>query len=109
MYCFTGMNYWSCMNLAAEDEAGGDQRRFLKELDQMAAAGINHLRVMAATQGAEDREPFRVLPALQDKPDHWDERLFVGLDRCIAEAGKRGMRLTMVLGNTWQWTGGDRT
>lgn len=94
------------MNLAAEEEAGGDQTRLQREMSQMAAAGINHLRVMAATQGAQDRPPFRVLPALQIEAGHWDERLFVGLDKCIAEAGERGMRLTMVLGNTWQWTGG---
>jgi mannan endo-1,4-beta-mannosidase len=94
------------MNLAAEKEAGGDPARLLTEMDQMAAAGINHIRIMAATQGAQDRQPFRVLPAFQDEAGHWDERLSVGLDRCIAEACKRGMRVTMVLGNTWQWTGG---
>ena len=102
-----GMNYWSCMNLGASDEAGGDIRRLAMELDQLAAVGINHLRVVAASEGSAKRAPFRILPALQHLPGQWDERIFAGLDRCVAEAGKRGMRLTLVMGNTWQWTGGN--
>lgn len=95
------------MNLASDTEHGGDISRLQTEMDQMAAVGINHLRIMAASQGSDIRQPFRILPALQSSPDIWNEAIFVGLDRCIAEAGKRGMRLTMVLGNTWQWTGGN--
>ena len=102
-----GMNYWSCMNLAAEDNAGGNLTRLQLELDQLSVAGVNHLRIMAATQGSESRQPYRILPALQTGPLRWDERLFAGLDKCISEAGKRGMRVTMVMGNTWQWTGGN--
>lgn len=101
------MNYWSCMNLGASYEAGGDIHRLTTELDQLAAVGVNHIRIMAATEGADSKEPFRILPALQTSPGQWDERIFVGLDRCIAEAGKRSIRLTMVMGNTWQWTGGN--
>lgn len=101
-----GMNYWSCMNLGSSEAAGGNLSRLQMELDQMAAVGINHLRIMASTEGSDHRQPFRILPALQYKPGFWDEQVFLGLDRCIAEAGKRGMRLTMVMGNTWQWTGG---
>jgi mannan endo-1,4-beta-mannosidase len=101
------MNYWSCMNLGADEEAGGDINRLIEELDQLAAIGVNHIRVMAATQGAESRQPYRILPAMQNTPGHIDERMFVGLDRCIAEASQRGIRLTMVMGNTWQWTGGN--
>lgn len=101
-----GMNYWSCMNMGSSEAAGGNISRLLMELDQMAAIGINHLRIMAATEGSENRQPFRILPALQYKPGFWNEQVFLGLDRCIAEASKRGIRLTMVTGNTWQWTGG---
>lgn len=94
----SALNYWSCMNLAASKEADGDYERFLEELDQMAEAGINHLRVMAASEGSPTRQPFRMLPALQTSPGRYDEAVFVGLDRCVAEAAKRGFRLTMVLG-----------
>ncbi|UZJ57340.1 hypothetical protein CBS101457_006660 [Exobasidium rhododendri] len=106
-YFVQGMNYWSCMNLGADEQVGGDLLRLKIELDQLAAVGVNHIRVMAATEGAEHREPFRILPALQHLPGQTDERIFRGLDRCVAEASKRGIRLTMVMGNTWQWTGGN--
>lgn len=94
-----GINYWACMNLAADDEkAGGDQARFEIEMDQLAAVGVNHLRIMAASEGATTPQPFRMLPALQPEPGKWNEDVFVGLDRCVAGAAKRGMRLTMTLG-----------
>ncbi|KZW00403.1 glycoside hydrolase [Exidia glandulosa HHB12029] len=101
-----GMNYWSCMNLAADDDAGGNYTRFITEMDQMASRGINHLRIMSSSEGAPTIQPFRMYPPLMPAPDKWDEKIFVGLDRCVAEAGKRGMRLTMSLNNEWHWSGG---
>lgn len=101
-----GINFWSCMNLAADDEVGGDLKRLQTELDRLQDVGVNVLRIMGATEGASSWQPFRLYPALQPGPGRWDERMFVGLDRCIAEAGRRGMRLIMVMGNTWQWSGG---
>lgn len=44
--------------------------------------------------------------ALQPAPGVWNEDIFVGLDRCIAEMAKRGMRATMTVANEWQWSGG---
>ena len=99
----TGINYWSCMNLAADT---GDYDRFITELDQMAAKGINHLRIMAASEGNPEPQPFRMRPALQLAPGKYNEKIFVGLDRCLAEMAKRGMRATMTLNNQWQWSGG---
>ncbi|KAJ1028697.1 hypothetical protein NDA16_001863 [Ustilago loliicola] len=29
----TGINYWACMNLAADADAGGSYQRFITELD----------------------------------------------------------------------------
>ncbi len=101
-----GINYWACMNLAADEDYGGDRSRFLLELDQLAGVGVNHLRIMAASEGAPTPQPSRMLPALMPAPYQWDERVFVGLDRCVAEASKRGMRVTMTLANTWAWSGG---
>ena len=106
-YYLTGLNYWACLNLAADDDYGGNQTRFLTEMDQMAAVGVNHLRIMASSEGSPTPQKFRMLPALMPAPYQWDEKIFVGLDRCVAEAGKRGMRLTMTLANTWQWSGGE--
>lgn len=106
LHYLTGINYWACMNLAADTDAGGDYGRFVTELDQMAAAGINHLRIMAGSEGAPTPQPFRMEPALQPQPGQWNEKIFVGLDRCLAEMGKRGMRATMTLNDQWQWSGG---
>lgn len=102
----TGMNYWACMNLAADDTAGGTYHRFITELDQMAAVGINHLRIMAGSEGASTPQPFRMEPPLQPSPGKYNEQVFVGLDRCLAEMSKRGMRATMTLNDQWQWSGG---
>lgn len=63
-------------------------------------------RIMSSSEGAPTIQPFRMYPPLMPAPDKWDEKIFVGLDRCIAEAGKRGMRLTMSLNNEWHWSGG---
>lgn len=105
-YYSTGMNYWACMNLAADESVGGNHSRFITELDQMAAKGINHLRIMASSEGNPTPQPFRMAPALQQSPGEYNEDVFVGLDRCLAEMSKRGMRATMTLNNQWQWSGG---
>lgn len=72
----------------------------------MEAAGINHLRLMASSEGNPTHQPFRMYPALMPSPGHWNEDIFVGLDRCLAEMAKRGMRATMTLNDQWQWSGG---
>jgi mannan endo-1,4-beta-mannosidase len=101
-----GMNYWACLNLAADDSAGGNYSRLVTELDQMAAKGINHLRIMASSEGAPTPQPFRMNPALMDAPRKYNEVVFKGLDVCLDEMSKRGMRATMTLNNEWQWSGG---
>lgn len=100
------MNYWACMNLAADASQGGNITRLLTELDQLAAKGVNHLRIMASSEGAPTPQPFRMSPALMDAPGKYNEQVFRGLDRCLDEMSKRGMRATMTLGNEWQWSGG---
>ena len=102
----TGLNYWQCMNLAADDKAGGNHSRFITELDQLSAKGVNHLRLMAASEGAPTHQPFRMDPPLMNSPGDYNEDIFVGLDRCLDEMSKRGIRATMTLANEWQWSGG---
>lgn len=80
------------MNLAADGSVGGNYSRFVTELDQMAAKGVNHLRIMAASEGAPVPQPFRMNPALMEAPGQYNEKIFVGLDICLAEMAKRGMR-----------------
>jgi mannan endo-1,4-beta-mannosidase len=72
----------------------------------MAAKGINHLRIMASSEGAPTPQPFRMAPALMDSPGKYNEEIFRGLDICLDEMSKRGMRATMTLNNEWQWSGG---
>ncbi|CBQ71814.1 related to Endo-1,4-beta-mannosidase [Sporisorium reilianum SRZ2] len=106
LHYLTGINYWACMNLAADADAGGDHARFLTELDQLAAAGVNHLRIMAASEGSATPQPFRMEPPLQSALGEYNEKIWVGLDRCLAEMAKRGMRATITLNDQWQWSGG---
>ncbi|KAF2639978.1 glycoside hydrolase [Massarina eburnea CBS 473.64] len=106
LHYITGLNYWSCMNLAANASQGGNYSRLVTELDQMAAKGVNHLRIMASSEGAPTPQPFRMNPPLMDAPGLYNEEVFQGLDRCLDEMSKRGMRATMTLNNEWQWSGG---
>lgn len=94
------------MNLAADEKAGGNYSRLVTELDQMAASGVNHLRIMASSEGAPTPQPFRMNPALMEAPGQYNEDIFKGLDICLDEMSKRGMRATMTLNNEWQWSGG---
>jgi mannan endo-1,4-beta-mannosidase len=91
------MNYWACMNLAASETSGGNYSRLVTELNQMAAKGINHLRIMAGSEGAQTPQPFRMNPPLMEAPGQYNDDIFKGLDICLAEMSKRGMRATMTL------------
>lgn len=92
VHYITGLNYYACMNLAADSSTGGNYARLITELDQMAARGVNHLRIMAASEGAPTLQPFRMNPPLQESPGKYNEKIFIGLDVCLAEMQKRGMR-----------------
>lgn len=94
------------MNIAADTSAGGNYSRLVTELDQMAAKGVNHLRIMASSEGAPTPQPFRMNPPLMEAPGKYNEDIFKGLDICLDEMSKRGMRATMTLNNEWQWSGG---
>lgn len=94
------------MNLAASESQGGNYSRLIVELDQMALKGINHLRIMASSEGSPTTQPFRMSPQLMNSPGQYNEELFRGLDICLDEMSKRGMRATMTLNNEWQWSGG---
>ena len=96
LHYLTGLNYWSCMNLAADRSVGGNYPRLVTELDQMAAKGINHLRIMASSEGAPIPQPFRMNPPLMEAPGQYNGKIFVGLDVCLAEMAKRGMRAVRV-------------
>ena len=93
------------MNLAADDKAGGNRSRFETEMKQMSDAGVNMIRIMASSEGAPTIQPNRMYPALLESPYHWNEDIFVGLDRCMAKAADLGMTVILTLQNTWNWSG----
>ena len=103
-YHFMGTNFWYGLNLGSGG-VGGNRPRLIRELDRLKAMGVNNLRVMAGSEGP-DKEPFRMVPALQIRPGVYNEDVADGLDFLLSEMGKRGMVAIMCLNNFWNWSGG---
>jgi len=106
-YRFAGANLWYAAWLGA-DASYGDRARLVRELDMLAATGVTNLRIAAS---AED-SPLKnsVKPAFHAAaPDSADPALLGGLDFCLAEMGKRGMKAVLYLTNFWEWSGGMMT
>ena len=104
-YRFAGANIWYGAYLGA-DAAYGNRARLGRELDRLQAIGISNLRILA---GAEEG-PLKnsIKPGFRSK-DQWNESLFQGLDYCLAELEKRGMKAVLYLSNFWEWSGGFGT
>ncbi|WP_244431040.1 glycoside hydrolase 5 family protein [Simiduia agarivorans] len=98
-YRFAGTNYWYGAYVGAEDPA-----RLSAELDFLAAHKITNLRVLAVSEKSELTRA--VTPAMLDAEGTLDATLVKGLDRFLAEAGKRDMKVVLFLTNFWQWSGG---
>ncbi|HEV8513724.1 MAG TPA: glycoside hydrolase family 2 TIM barrel-domain containing protein [Cyclobacteriaceae bacterium] len=103
-YYFMGTNFWYGLNLGSKD-AGGDRERLLRELDRLKELGVNNLRVVAGSEGP-DKEPYRMVPALQTAAGVYNEEVFDGLDFLLSEMKKRDMYAIMCLNNFWNWSGG---
>ena len=102
-YRFAGANFWYGAYLGAEDGLG-DRERLRAELDQLQAAGIDNLRVLAMSEASGFRRG--VSPAIMTAPGEYDERLLQGLDVLLDEMGRRDMKAVLYLNNFWQWSGG---
>ncbi|WP_083634303.1 glycoside hydrolase 5 family protein [Saccharicrinis aurantiacus] len=102
-YVFMGANYWQGMNIGAPQS--GDQKRLIRELDQLQEIGVTNLRVIAASE-ADSSMKFAIHPALQTAPGIYNDDLWQGLDFLLTEMSKRNMKAVMVLGNFWTWSGG---
>ncbi|KAA1098560.1 hypothetical protein PGT21_036496 [Puccinia graminis f. sp. tritici] len=101
------MNYWSVMNLAADNSVGGNLSRFKTEVQQLAKIGVNNVRIMAASEASgRGVQPYRMYPALMESPGKYNEQIFVGLDRALAEFSKHNISVIMTLNNFWHWSGG---
>ena len=103
-YTFVGTNFWYGPILAS-DGRGGNFHRLTKELDTLKALGITNLRVLVGGDGP-DGVFSRVEPTLQTAPGVYNDTLLVGLDRFMAELGKRDMQVVLFLNNSWEWSGG---
>ena len=72
-----------------------------------AADGMRVGRVWALGEGPGDSPAWKREDVLfRDGPDGWQRQAYLQLDRVIAEAGKRGLRLVITLSNRWADYGG---
>lgn len=104
-YRFAGANIWYGAYLGA-DAAYGNRARLGRELDRLKALGITNLRILASAE--EGRLRNSIKPGFRTKAG-WNETLFTGLDYCMAEVAKRGMKAVLYLTNFWEWSGGMMT
>lgn len=102
-YRFAGANFWYGAYLGAPGDLG-DRERLRAELDQLKAAGIDNLRVLAMSEASGFRRG--VSPAIMAEPGRYDEQLLQGLDYLLAEMARRDMKAVLYLNNFWQWSGG---
>ena len=103
-YTYIGTNFWYGPILASEGR-GGDMSRLQEELDALKSLGVENLRVLVGAQG-ESGVFSRVEPTLETAPGVYNDTLLVGLDRFLAELGKRDMQAVLFLNNSWEWSGG---
>ena len=103
-YTFIGTNFWYGPILASEGQ-GGDYTRLCLELDTLKSLGVENLRVLVGGDGP-DGVFSRIEPTLQKEPGVYNDTLLVGLDRFLAELGKRDMQAVLYLNNSWEWSGG---
>lgn len=101
-YRFAGSNMWYAAWLGA-----GDHARLTKELDALAAMGVTNLRIAASAELSPLKNSAR--PTFRDQSRNYSEVLLKGLDRALAEMGRRGIRGVLYLTNFWEWSGGMMT
>ena len=101
---YIGTNFWYGAILASDGE-GGDIERLEAELDSLKSLGLINLRVLVGGDGP-DGAPTRIEPTLQKEPGVYNDTIFRGLDRLLAEMGERGMKAVLYINNSWEWSGG---
>ena len=105
-YHYAGANMWYAAYLGAAAPVG-DRARLVRELDMLAALGVDNLRILASSEAS----PLRgsITPSFRGRGDDYNQALLDGLDFALAEMGKRGMRAVLYLTNFWEWSGGIMT
>lgn len=105
-YRVVGANMWYAAWLGANTDYG-DRARLLRELDRLAALGVNNLRIMAS--GEEGPLNNSISPGFTRRDGSPNTELLQGLDFAMAEIARRGMTAVLVLSNFWEWSGGLQT
>lgn len=101
-----GANMWYSAWLGADAEFG-DRARLGRELDRLAALGLNNLRIMASAEEGPLKNSIR--PGFTRADGSPNPELFEGLDFAMTEIARRGMTAVLVLSNFWEWSGGLQT
>lgn len=101
-YRFVGANAWYGAYLGA-DAPYGDRKRLSRELDRLQALGVSNVRILASAEEGPLKSSIK--PGFRTK-EAWNETLLQGLDYCMAELGKRGLKAVLYLTNFWEWSGG---
>lgn len=105
LYRFVGANIWYGAYLGASAQG---RERLKRELDALLAIGVTNLRILAS--GEEGPLKNSVKPGFRGKEGgKWNTALLDGLDFCLAEMAKRGMKAVLYLTNFWEWSGGMAT
>lgn len=105
-YRFVGANAWYLAWLGAEADFG-DRARLGRELDALAGDGVTNIRLAASAELSPLKNSVR--PAFRDRGSDYNETLLTGLDRALAEMGRRSMKAVLYLTNFWEWSGGMMT
>lgn len=101
---FLGANFWYGAILASEGK-GGDLIRLEEELDILKENGLTNLRILIGGDGP-DGVLTRISPTLQKAPGVYNDTIFRGLDKLLAEMAKRKMKAVLYFNNSWEWSGG---
>src|SRR5436305_11491779 len=103
---YVGTNMWYAA-YAGADAPYGNRARLRRELDRLAALGVQSVRIL----GSSELSPLlhSVTPTFRDRSNHYNETLLRGLDFTLAEMGKRGIKAVIYLANFWEWSGGFMT
>ena len=105
-YRIAGTNMWYAAYLGA-DAPTGNRDRLKRELDRLAALGVNNVRILGSSEFSPLRNSVR--PTFRNRTKHFNEKLLRGLDHALAELGRRGMTSVIYLTNFWEWSGGMMT
>ncbi|AJP74397.1 mannanase [Sphingomonas hengshuiensis] len=105
-YRFAGANLWYGAYLGAAN-AIGNRDRLHRELDALAQTGVTNLRLLASSEASPLKNA--VSPSFRGPGSDWNPALLTGLDHCLMEMGKRGMKAVLYLTNFWEWSGGMMT